>query len=216
MKTMNTNKHLVISGFIFTLVLLVWPLLMAISQPSGSLEEQLAWVVENQSYYKLQFAMALLIGPSILYMMIAQLEKAGNVNTLSFRLGTLFLGVYLALNCISYGSQVIVVPALLEKGMMDQVSMWYFGSSHSVSYFLNQMGYFFWALGTLTSFTGLLAIKGQIRLLSILYIVSALLSIVAFIGLIIDNPDINSLTFPSGLLLFPTGIITMLWGFKKI
>jgi hypothetical protein len=212
---MNINKHLVFSGILFTVVLFLWPILMAISQPTGTLEEQLSWVVENQSYYKLQFTMALLIAPSILYMMIAQFGKAGRLTSLSFRLGVMFLGVYIALNCISYGSQIILVPAMLEAGMTEQVTVWYFNSPVSVSYFLNQMGYFFWSLGVIACFAGLLALKGYIRTLGIIYIVSAVLSILAFLGLIIDNPALNSLTFPSGLLLLPTGIITVLWGIKK-
>jgi len=46
------KNHLIISGIIFTLILILWPLLMAISQPSGTFEEQLRWVAENTNHMK--------------------------------------------------------------------------------------------------------------------------------------------------------------------
>jgi hypothetical protein len=212
---MKTNKHLIISGIIFLIILAIWPLLMAISQPSGTLEEQLKWVAENTNHMKWQFFLALLISPAIIYLMVAQLTIAGIADKVLLRLGMIFLAVYAALNCISYGSQVVLVPKLLEAGMYDQLALWYFGSEVSIAYFLNQTGYFFWAIGTLVLFSRFITQKGMIRYISILYVVSAVLSIVAFVGLILDNAALNSMTFPSGLLLLPVGIMTVVWGVKN-
>jgi len=130
------------------------------------------------------------------------------------QVGTVFLTVYVALNCISYGSQVVLVPKLLASGMYDQLTLWYFGSEVSIAYFLNQTGYFFWAIGTLVLFSRFVTQKGMIRYISILYVVSAVLSIVAFVGLVINNSTLNSMTFPSGLLLLPVGAMTVVWGLR--
>lgn len=209
------NNHLIISGIIFTLILVLWPLLMAISQPSGTLEEQLRWVAENTNHMKWQFFLALLISPALIYLMAAQLTAANIADKVLLRLGMIFLTVYVALNCISYGSQLVVIPKLLEAGMYDQLGLWYFGSEVSVAYFLNQMGYFFWAVGTLVLFSCFVLQKGVIRYISILYVVSAVLSIVAFLGLVLNSAAMNSMTFPSGLLLLPVGVMTVIWGVKS-
>ncbi|MBE0661368.1 MAG: hypothetical protein IH597_02785 [Bacteroidales bacterium] len=212
---MKTNNFLIISGIIFTLILILWPLLMAISQPSGTLIEQLRWVAENTNHMKWQFFLAFLISPALIYLMAAQLTIANIADNVLLRLGMVFLAVYVALNCISYGSQLVLVPKLLEAGMYDQLGLWYFGSEVSIAYFLNQMGYFFWAIGTLVLFSRFVPQKGVIRYISLLYVVSAFLSIVAFVGLILDNATLNSMTFPSGLLLLPVGVITVVWGVKR-
>jgi hypothetical protein len=209
------NNHLIISGIIFTLILILWPMLMAISQPSGTLEEQLRWVAENTNHMKWQFSLALLISPAIIYLMTAQLAAAGIADKVLLRLGMIFLAVYVALNCVSYGSQVVLVPRLLASGMYDQLTLWYFGSEVSIAYFLNQTGYFFWAIGTLALFPRFITQKGMIRYISILYVVSAVLSIVAFFGLVLNNTAMNSMTFPSGLLLLPVGVMTVIWGVKS-
>ena len=212
---MKAQNHLLTSGIIFLVILILWPVLMAISQPSGTLEEQLRWVAENTNHMKWQFSLALLISPAIIYLMAAQLTIANIADKVLLQLGMIFLAVYAALNCISYGSQVVLVPKLLDAGMYDQLALWYFGSEVSIAYFLNQTGYFFWAIGTLVLFSGFISQKGMIRYISILYVVSAVLSIVAFVGLVLNNAAMNSMTFPSGLLLLPVGVMTVVWGVKR-
>jgi len=212
---MKSNKHLLISGIIFLVILALWPVLMAVSQPSGTFEVQIRWVAENINLLKWQFFLAMLISPSIIYLMAAQLATAGNPDKILIMPGMIFLAIYAALNCISYGSQVVMVPDLLEAGMQEQLALWYFGSEVSIAYFLNQMGYFFWAIGTLVLFSRFIAKKGMIRYISILYVVSAVLSIVAFLGLVLNNAAMNSMTFPSGLLLLPVGVMTVIWGVKS-
>ena len=211
---MKENNHLIISGIIFLIVLSLWPLLMAISQPSGNFEDQIRWVAENTNHMKWQFFLALLISPSIVYLMAAQLTAAGIPEKVFKIPGMVFLAVYVALNCISYGSQIVLVPKLLEAGLYDQLALWYFGSEVSVAYFLNQTGYLFWAIATLVLFSRFISQKGMIRYISILYMVSAALSILAFIGLVLNNAALNSMTFPSGLLLLPVAVITLIWGVK--
>jgi hypothetical protein len=209
---MRKEQHLKISGILFTVILILWPVFMAIAQPYGLTEEQLSWVLENIALYKVQFFLAFLISPSILYLMFSQLQFYPTSNQIAEKLGLIFLAAYLALNCISYGSQMIVVPAMLRAGFLDQAWVWYFNAPVSIPYFLNQMGYFFWAMGTLALFVRTIKENGMIRYLSIIYVISAVLSIIAFAGLIVENPAINSLTMVSGMILIPTGVMTVIWG----
>lgn len=212
---MKTNNHLIISGIVFLVVLTLWPVLMGVSQPSGTFEDQIRWVADNTNLMKWQFFLALLISPSIVYLMSSQLTAAGIHDKVLKTAGLIFIAVYAALNCISYGSQVVLVPKMLEVGMQEQLALWHFGSEVSIAYFLNQTGYFFWAIGALLLFSGFVKHKGMIRYISIIYVVSAVLSIVAFAGLVLGNTFLNSMTFPSGLLLLPVGVLTVIWGLRS-
>lgn len=212
---MKTNNHLIISGIVFLVVLTLWPVLMGVSQPSGTFEDQIRWVADNTNLMKWQFFLALLISPSIVYLMSSQLTAAGIHDKVLKTAGLIFIAVYAALNCISYGSQVVLVPKMLEVGMQEQLSLWHFGSEVSIAYFLNQTGYFFWATGALLLFSGFVKHKGMIRYISIIYVVSAVLSIVAFAGLVLGNTFLNSMTFASGLLLLPVGVLTVIWGLRS-
>jgi hypothetical protein len=209
---MKSHHHLLISGILFLAVLILWPVLMAVSQPSGSLADQLHWVEENMTLNRLQFFFALLISPSIIYMMMAQIENSNKTGKISLRFGWIFLAVYASLNSISYASQIILVPRFLAAGLSEQASIWYFNSPFSIAYFLNQLGYFFWAIAALVLFVGLVRQKGLIRYISMVYLLSAVLSVLAFAGLVIENNTLNFLTFPSGLMLVVVGVLTVVWG----
>jgi hypothetical protein len=74
---MKTNRHLIISGILFTVVLFLWPIFMAISQPNGNEEEQFKWILDNLTVYKVQFFFALLLAPSIIYLMLPAAEYVG-------------------------------------------------------------------------------------------------------------------------------------------
>ncbi len=149
---MKTNRHLIISGILFTVVLFLWPIFMGISQPQGTDEEQLNWIQNHITLFKLQFFFAFLISPSIIYMMLSQLDKYPSSNKIISKVGLVFITGYFVLNSIAYASQMILVPKLMEAGLIEQAKVWYFGSSFSVIYFIDQMGYCFWGIGTIILF----------------------------------------------------------------
>ena len=211
---MSKNKHLIISGAIFTAVLFVWPVFMALWGPKGDIQQQLEWVSNNRGKVFWQYFLAFLIAPSIIYMMISQLYQFTE-DAFRIRLGLIFIAVYAVLNSIAYASQIFLVPRLIEHGLTDIAKTWYFFSPFSVSYFFNQMGYAFWALGTMMMFYKYMSKKGMIQIISILYVFSAVLSFVAFAGLAVENQTINSMTLYSGLVLAPVGILSIIWGMKN-
>jgi hypothetical protein len=212
---MKTNKHLVFSGILFTTVLFLWAISMSISQPQGNIWEQFRWISNHLVLHNIQFFFVFLISPSIIYLMLSQLDKYPTEHTIAYRLGTVFLNGYFVLNSLAYASQVILVPKLLSSGLTDQANVWYFGSSASVAFFINQMGYCFWGLGTIFLFSRLIKERGMIKYLSIIYVISAILSVIAFIGLILDNKSINSMTLYSGFTQIPLGVMTIIWGLKE-
>lgn len=212
---MDKGTHLVVSGVLFTLVLLVWPILMAIGQPVAGEPEQLLWLSANTGLFKIQFFFAFLICPAMLYMLYAQISSLAEPSPMAVRLGGVFFAVYAVFAGIAYGSQMILIPRLIRAGMEAQARLWYLEASPSIVYFLNQTGYFFWALAILILFVPLLKSSGLTRALSIIYTVSAVLSIVAYLGLIVENDRLNSVTFISGLMLLPAGILGVLSGIRS-
>lgn len=207
---LNTDKHLIISGILFTVVLILWPIFMVVGTPEGTIGEQLVWISENITLNKIQFFFAFLISPAIIYLMIIQLSKLNSLKGGATILGLIFLVAYLVLNSISYASQIILIPNFIENDMLPQAKTWYFGSFISIAYFLNQLGYCFWGVAAIILFSRFFHKKGLIKILSIIYFVSGILSVFAFFGLMINNTSINKLTVISGLLLVPIGIISII------
>lgn len=212
---MKTSQHLIVSGSIFTLILILWPLLMAIAQPEGSIEDELYWITQNITLQKLKFFFALLISPALIYLMLSQVLHVPKVDKISMRSAMIFLAVYTTLVTISYSSQMILLPALLESGMTHEAKIWYFDSPYSIPYFINQTGYFFWALAAIVLFFRFRVYSGMIRYFSLIYTASAFLSIIAFLGLVMNIGWMKLMTFPSGLLLLPVGIMSVVWGVKE-
>lgn len=187
---------------------------MAISQPEGTFEEQIIWLTEHLTLSKIQFFFAFLISPALIYLMIAQFKQFENTDSILSKLGFICLACYLVLNSIAYASQMILVPAFIKASMNQQLQVWYMGAPESVIYFLNQMGYFFWAAGALLLFSASILKTGIIRLISFIYAISALLSIIAFAGLVFESNLMNSMTVISGMVLIPVGILTIIWGIR--
>ncbi len=192
----------------------MWPLFMAVSQPSGSDAEKFEWILQNLTLFKVQFFFAFLISPSIIYLMNSQL-KAYGIPEKDFSMpAIIFLGGYFVLSSISYGTQFAYVPFLLKNNFTDIATLFYINSTGSFTYFINQMGYLFWAAGALILFSGFIFKTVKLKAVSIIYIFSAILSIIAFLGLILNNDLLNSLTILSGIVLLPVGIISIIWSLK--
>lgn len=218
MKNVNTNenRHLLISGILFTIILLLWPIFMALSSVAGSLDDQIRQIASNGNMYKISFFFAFLIAPSIVYLIVSILSRFYKGNNVGKQVGYLFLAVYMVLVSMAYASQFILVPLFLSANLLADAKIWHFHTVlPSISYFLDQTGYFFFGISTIALFYNFIYQKGLKFWLGALFLLSGILSIAAFIGLIISNQTINSLTVPSGLFLIPVGIISIILGLKK-
>jgi len=212
---MNLNRQLILSGSLFTVVLFLWPVVMLLAQPGGTPVEQLDWIAGHLALHRIQYLLAAFIGPMTLYMMLVQQEKMSLSGTLARRLGWLFLTVYLALVSMAYLAQVVLLPGLLSEGYSVAAGICYFNAPASISYFLDQLGYCFWGIGVLILFIPFIRSKGIPRVLGWLYLFSGLLSILAFLGLVMESKTMNTLTLYSGLALLPAGILTAIWGVRE-
>jgi hypothetical protein len=201
---------LAISGILFTLVLVAWPVMMAVARPAGGVDLQLLWVRGHATLFRCQFVLALLIAPALLYMMLAQLRRLG-VGGIALRLGLLFLAAYLVLSSVSYASQAVLLPRFLVAGRLDAARSWLFSAPGSIAYFLNQLGYCFWGAAAIVLFYRAWNRQGLSALIAGFFLLSAVLSILAFAGLLLEVPGLMAMTLPSGLALLPVGVLTVFW-----
>ena len=125
---MSPKTNLIVSGVLFTVVLVAWPVMMILASPTGGIEQQLQWVAGHALLFKMQFLLALLIAPAIVYLMLAQLNMLQTADTVSKRFGMVFLAAYVVLNSVAYASQAVLLPRFLAAGQMDLVRAWYFAS----------------------------------------------------------------------------------------
>ena len=116
---MSPKTNLIVSGVLFTVVLVAWPVMMTLASPTGGIEQQLHWVAGHALLFKMQFLLALLIAPAIVYLMLAQLNMLQTADSVSKRFGMVFLGAYVVLNGVSYASQAVLLPRFLAAGQMD-------------------------------------------------------------------------------------------------
>lgn len=210
----RNGKFLFFGGLVFTLVVLVWPVLMMLSQPGGDMSAQLAAIAENPGLYKLNFIVASLIAPTftvVLAVLAFGVETRKKTLVLD-RLGGLFLACYAALVTVAYVSQYTYFMSLLAKGY--QAEMWYFNNPQSIAYFLNQLGYAFFALGSMMIAYKLLFEEGGVRAIGILLWISGILSLLAFAGLILDNAVLNFCTIISGVVTVPIGVLVVVRGYR--
>ena len=77
------------------------------------------------------------------------------------------------------------------------------------------MGYCFWGIAAIALFFGTFRVPRLSGLIAAFYILSAILSMFAFAGLLFESQAFMRLTMPSGLVLLPVGVLTVVWGVQK-
>ena len=205
-------------GMFFTVIVMLWPILMVISEVQGTVDEQLLQILQTPRLYMANFLVASLIAPALLFLM---LTFAFAVETrmripLFEQIGAVFLTVYTALVSIAYTSQYAYLPRLLAAGEMEQARLWLFSSNVSLPYYLNQLGYACFAVAALLIGFKLLYETGIPRIIGTLLWASALLSLLAFGGLALQLEAQGIASVMSGLLTLPVGILSIFWGKKLL
>lgn len=209
------RSHIRISSILFLIVILAWPVLTILTVPSGTIESQLEQIHDNFGLHAVNFAVALLIGPGITWMLVAYKRFIDSKHDVLFHLAIACYSVYLILVTISYGSQVSVLPKLLSKGDTQAAMRWFFYNDHSIPMFINQSGYLFWSVGTLFFFGKHIGNKGFLnRLIMGLLMLSASLQIFASMGMYFQQGAITKLSLPSGLILIPVGFLILTQSFR--
>lgn len=209
--------RLILASILFLLILILWPILTYISLPLGNnFIEQLAYINKSPKLYILSFSNAFLIAPALIFVLY-EFYKDLNKDQWSLNAKILFslYIIYFIVISISYGSQVIFLPKIIEIADQNLITDWYFFNTNSKVYLINQTGYLIWSVTTLLIFARFLFKGALVFFIIKLLTLSSITQIVATIGLYFNNSTINGLTFYSGLLLFPAGILIFIYSLKK-
>lgn len=217
-KTEKIALTLFRGGIFFTLVVLLWPVLMTASEVTGSVEDQLRQVSEDPGLFMGNFFWASLIAPSILVLMLtfARYAEIRKQTSLAYRISLFFLAGYLILVSMSYMSQYLYLPRLLAEGNIEMAIAWYFNNDLSRPYFLNQLGYFLFGIAALIIGFRLFFEPLLPRLIGITLWASGLLCLFAFLGLILHIEWQGLVSVFSGLLTLPVGVMSIIWGRKML
>lgn len=211
------KSRFIIACILFLLILILWPILTYVSLPLGNnFIEQLAHINKSSKLYILGFVHAFLIAPVLIFV-LSEFYKDLTKDQWSLKARILFSFyiIYFIIISISYGSQVFFLPNIIEIADQNTILDWYFYNPESNVYLINQTGYLIWSITTLFIFTRFL-FKGTLVFFIVkLLTLSSIAQIVATFGLYFNNHTLNGLTFYSGLLLFPMGILILVYSLKQ-
>lgn len=214
--TKKAGIALYIGGIVFTAVVILWPIFMMMSQPPGEINDQLLSIGASPRIYALNFVLASLIAPSISFILISIVffVPSNKDTPILSIMGALLLAPYITLVSIAYTSQYTILQSFISSGKLTEAGYWYFGNQDSIPYFINQLGYIFFALSGLLIGYRFLFEKGIPKSVGVLLWSSGILSVMAFAGLAIKNDALNFSTILSGVLTVPIGFLVIIWGMR--
>jgi hypothetical protein len=214
--THNKQRNLLLSSAVFTSLLIIWPVMAALSLPEGTLNEQILSVKGSFLLHGFNFVIALFIAPALLWMFRSLYPLIADKLPKRWLSMTIFFYIlYFLLITISYGSQVFYLPWILDTYPSMLVRKWFFYNTQSIAYLLNQSGYLSWSIGTF--FFLLPVVFAQKKLLKVAFLIflfSAMLQTFASIGAYLNYQPLAGLSFISGTLLFPAGVLLVIFSLK--
>lgn len=213
----KNKKNLFYSSFVFTSLLILWPALAVISIPEGTPNEQLLSVNESFTMYGINFLVAMFIAPALLWMLKGLYPFfSGNLPKRWLSMAIFFFILYFILITLSYGSQVFYLPWIIDSYPQPGIMKWFFYDSESIAYLFNQSGYLSWSIGTFFFVIPVISKQQGILLIAlIIFLLSALLQTIASAGTFLEIETLAKLTFYSGILLFPAGVLLIIFSTKN-
>lgn len=210
-----SNSRLKPASISFTIILILWPLLTFISLPTGSnFTDQLLSIKNSSELYILNFIIAFLIAPAIIFMLYEFYKKtSGNHWNYFAKTGFILYILYFVLVNISYGSQFLYLPFIIDSLPGKKIIEWYFFNDDSLVILINQTGYLVWSIATLFIFMQPVFKGTLVFIITKILILSALTQMVATIGLYFDQTNLSGLTFYSGILMLPAGILIIIYSY---
>lgn len=211
------NSRLTLASILFLSVLIAWPILTYYSLPAGNnYIEQLKSIQDSPGLFKLNFVVAFLIAP-LLTFMLYEFYKKLTKNQWSPKMKLLFslYILYFIFVSVSYVSQFLYFPHLINTRPFNETINWYFYNQDSLCYLINQTAYLIWAVTTILIFTPYLFTNTLVFFIIKILTLSALTQIISTIGLYTDNSNLSSLSFYSGLLLIPAAILIIIYSLKR-
>ena len=149
--------------------------------------------------------------------MLFELYKkiTGNQWNMTAKIGFIFYGLFILVVNITYGSQFLYLPFIIDTKPESYVLNWYFYNGHSTVILINQTGYLLWGIATLLIFSRYIFKSSLAFFIVKILTLAALTQLVATFGLYLNQPNLSVLTFYSGILLIPTGILIIIYSYLK-
>jgi hypothetical protein len=197
------NYKILISSGALLLILVFWVVFTAITAEKISGLYLYGSILSIRTLYTTNFIIAALISPVLVlsFYYFSREVNPANYNPVK-KAGFILLMIYIFLASFSYISQLFIFN--LPREIFNK---WVFYKNSSIPYFANQLGYFIWSIGSILLFYDLFFKKGKPRTFGIIVYASALLSILAFTGLLAGSLILNALTLLSGILIIPAAIL---------
>ena len=203
---------LISSGAVIVLVL-GWVILMILTAPRGSVEEQLERLRRSSAAYRWNFVNASLIAPPMVTMLVLIRDVPPRGPGILDGAGTAFLIAYLALITPTYASQYTVLPAVLRKG---SAAAWhlYFGDPESLSYFLGLLAYGLFGVGASLLAPPLVGAGGVWTWAGWTLLGSGVSSILGFAGYAAKSKALEFLNVVGGVLTIPFAALVFAGAFR--
>jgi CDP-diacylglycerol--glycerol-3-phosphate 3-phosphatidyltransferase len=202
----NLLKALRICSIVYFVVVLLWIILMAASGFSGTLPEQIKALRSDILFHILNFVNASFISQPITAVFILLALLSGDKLKLRQILGIILLVPYILLVSFAYTSQYTYFPMLLLNNSPNAID-WYFNNPESLVYFLDQLGYFFFAISGLLIGFDYVTGRGMKMMLGVNIYLVASFSVAAF-ALFAINPELGGIaSVISGGLTLPMAVI---------
>src|SRR5215213_3854740 len=137
----------------------LWIALLATTDSSGSVPEQLERLRASSARYRWTFVNASLIAPALITSIVLLFDVPARAPGRFDVIGTVFLSAYLAVISVAYVSQYTVFPMLLA-GDGAGARRLYFADPASVPYMGAMLGYALFGIGAMLLAAPLIAADG--------------------------------------------------------
>ena len=217
----HLGKWLMATGIIFSSLIVLWLILMFNSLVSGSIEEQIIKISKQSVGYQCTFFInslysILLVAIMIILGLFVDTKKPKGIIDIW---GIVLLAPYTLLVSIAYTSQYTIFPRLLadiSDNKFEIIKFMYFGNPNSLAYFLDYLGYTFFALSALAIGFKFLYEKGIKRIIGLTLWLSGISCIIGFWGFSARIPFLEVFTVIGGVFILPFGILVSIYGAKLL
>lgn len=205
----SLSVSLTVSGVAALVFVGAWVVLMVLTAPRGSVEEQLERLRSSTTLYRLTFVNASLIAPSVVTMLILAGEIPDRHPGVLDLPGIIFLAAYLAVITVVYTSQYTVFPSLLGRNG-ESAALLYFGDRRSLPYYGALLAYALFGVAAMFLAPPLISAGGVWTWAGWLLFASGFGSVVGFAGYSAKIRVLELLNVVAGVLVVPLAILIVI------
>ena len=195
------------SGAVIATVV-TWVVLMILTAPKGTVEQQLERLGKSSVLYRWTFVNASLIAPLMVTLLLVLQRIPQRPAGLLDSVGTAFIIAYLSLITPTYASQYTVFPALLRKGS-ELRTLLYFGNTGSFPHFIALLAYGLFGIGAIVFAFPLTSSGGIWTSVGWVLFASGITSVLGFIGFSMGNRFVQFLNVVGGILVVPFAVLVL-------